>query len=103
MSAPVLTRSLRARQCAARNDRLAASCDAKAARYPEGSALRADWLALAAEHRDTAASWRTMTAQPVTDPEADDAPCTCGGDHTNYEHDGEALLDDAADMYFDRD
>lgn len=101
MTAPTLTRSLRARQAAARNDQLAGTCEAKAARYPEGSALRADWLAVAAEHRATAAQWRTMTEDP-TDPEADDAPCTCGGDHTNYEHDGEALLDDAADMYFDR-
>lgn len=102
MPVTTLTRSLRARQAAARCDGMAANCDTKAARYPEGSALRADWAALAAEYRDTATQWRGCIVDPV-DPEADDAPCTCGGDHTNYEHDGEALLDDAADAYFDRD
>lgn len=57
-----LTRSLRARQAAARCDQMAAAAAAKAARYPDGTALRADWAAIAAEYRATAADWRTHLA-----------------------------------------
>jgi hypothetical protein len=89
MTAP-LTRSLRARQCAARNDRMAAAATAKAARYPEDSAVHAEWRALAADHRETADRWRAIADS-----------CSCGGPHTEEQHDGEALLDDAADMYAD--
>ncbi len=34
--------------------------------------------------------------------EAAEEQCTCGGDHTEDEHDAEAALDADADAYFDR-
>jgi hypothetical protein len=96
MSTTTLTRNLRARQSASRCDGMAAVQERRAARYPEGSALRADYLSLAADYRDTAAQWRALVEE---EPE-ERCPCGCG--LTEAEHDAEAALDDDAAAYADR-
>lgn len=96
MSAPTyepLTQRLRARQAAARCARQALACDAKARRYPEGSALRADWSALARDYRATAADWRGIVLELTEEP----GRCGCGGDHDDADHDTLAALDEDAD------
>lgn len=102
MTAPTLTRRLRARQSAARCDRLAANADTKAALYPTGSIHHADWLALAAGFRTAADDWRAVVDEltPAEDPPL--VGCPCGGNHPEEEHATLAALDDDADAYFDR-
>lgn len=75
MTAP-LTRLVRARTARNRCEQMARQADAKAARYPEGSALHADWADLAKDYRATVQQW-TLT---ITELEGEDTarhrPCT---------------------------
>lgn len=97
-----LSRRLRARQSAVRCERQAHILDMKADRYPEGSALRADWAALAADMRITAAHWREILTELDAADEPDEEPgCPCGGDHPEDEHDSLAALDEDDDRSSD--
>jgi hypothetical protein len=99
-----LSRRLRARQSALRCDRQAAVAEAKAARYPDGSALRADWLSIARVYRDNATEWQDiLDGLTPEDTPTEEETCWCDGDHHPDDHDAEAALDADADAYFDRD
>lgn len=64
-----LTRLVRARTGRARCAEMARQADAKAARYPAGSALHADWADLAADYRATVEQWSaTIKELEATDP-----------------------------------
>jgi hypothetical protein len=97
----VLARNLRARQSAARCDAMAAAHDQRALRYPDGSALRADYAELAADYRRTAAQWRALVDEPA---DADGCPhdCDCIHDCDCTRCANDRALDDDADAYFDR-